>query len=123
MHHKRLIMVASLLVLASLLLTACPTTPPTPETVVVTSPPEEVVVTATPPPPPPAEPKTMVICQGQEPDTLYNYGGSMLAASHIQHAIYDGLAWVVAMVVPSSTSRTSWRSCPTSMTATPWSTS
>ena len=90
MHHKRLIMVASLLVLASLLLTACPAPVTTPETVVVTAPPEVQVVTATPPPPPPAEPKTLVVCQGQEPDTLYTYGGDMLAAAHIQQAVYDG---------------------------------
>lgn len=33
---------------------------------------------------------TLVICQGQEPDTLYLYGGSMLAARHVQEAVYDG---------------------------------
>jgi peptide/nickel transport system substrate-binding protein len=32
----------------------------------------------------------LVIGQGQEPDTLYIYGGSMLAASHIQNSLYDG---------------------------------
>jgi peptide/nickel transport system substrate-binding protein len=48
-----------------------------------------VVVTATPEPVV-AEPKTLVVCQGQEPDTLYIYGGAMLAARSIQHAIYDG---------------------------------
>ncbi len=35
-------------------------------------------------------PRTLVICQGQEPDTLYDYGGNMLAGSHILHAVYDG---------------------------------
>lgn len=50
---------------------------------------EEVVKVVTPTPPPPGE-KTLVICQGQEPDTLYIYGGAMLAASHIQNAVYDG---------------------------------
>jgi peptide/nickel transport system substrate-binding protein len=34
--------------------------------------------------------KTLVICQSQEPDTLYWYGGDMVAARHIQHAVYDG---------------------------------
>jgi peptide/nickel transport system substrate-binding protein len=55
------------------------------ETVVVTVEPEEPVEE-------PVEegPRTLVICQGQEPDTLYLYGGSMLAASNVQHAIYDG---------------------------------
>jgi len=38
----------------------------------------------------PQEPRTLVICMGQEPDTLYWYGKSTLAARHIQHAIYDG---------------------------------
>jgi peptide/nickel transport system substrate-binding protein len=37
-----------------------------------------------------AEPKTLVVCMGQEPDTLFPYGGAMLAASHIQQAVYDG---------------------------------
>ncbi|HIE57367.1 MAG TPA: peptide ABC transporter substrate-binding protein [Anaerolineales bacterium] len=35
-------------------------------------------------------PDTLVICQGQEPETLYSYGGSMLAMSHVLEAIYDG---------------------------------
>jgi peptide/nickel transport system substrate-binding protein len=33
---------------------------------------------------------TLVIGQGQEPDTLYRLGGSMLAGSHILNSIYDG---------------------------------
>jgi peptide/nickel transport system substrate-binding protein len=33
---------------------------------------------------------SLVICIGAEPDTLYKYGGSTLAAAHIQEAIYDG---------------------------------
>ncbi len=48
-----------------------------------------VVVTATPEPEE-VEPKTLVVCMGQEPDTLYIYGGAMTAAAHVQHAIYDG---------------------------------
>jgi peptide/nickel transport system substrate-binding protein len=32
----------------------------------------------------------LVIGQGQEPDTLYLWGGSMLAGSHIQNNLYDG---------------------------------
>lgn len=39
----------------------------------------------------PAQPGgELVVGQGQEPDTLYLYGGSMLAASHIQNSLYDG---------------------------------
>jgi peptide/nickel transport system substrate-binding protein len=37
----------------------------------------------------PTEPKTLIVCQGQEPDTLYIWGGSMLAASHIQTGLYE----------------------------------
>ncbi len=33
---------------------------------------------------------TLVIGQGQEPDTLYFYGGSMLASRHVLNSIYDG---------------------------------
>lgn len=38
----------------------------------------------------PEGPKSIIICQAQEPDTLYAYGGSMLAASHIQAALGIG---------------------------------
>lgn len=37
----------------------------------------------------PAGPKDLVICQSQEPDTLYPYGGSMAAALNVQHAIFE----------------------------------
>jgi peptide/nickel transport system substrate-binding protein len=97
-----------LLIVASIVLAAC--AQPTPETitetvvetVVVTevietegeTVVETVVVTVEPEEPveEPVEegPRTLVICQGQEPDTLYIWGGSMLAASNVQHAIYDG---------------------------------
>lgn len=33
---------------------------------------------------------TLVIGQGQEPETLYRFGGSMLAASHVLNSLYDG---------------------------------
>ena len=36
-----------------------------------------------------ADTKDLTICMGQEPDTLYPYGGSMLAASAVQHAIFE----------------------------------
>jgi peptide/nickel transport system substrate-binding protein len=38
--------------------------------------------------PAPVLPKDMIICQAQEPDSLYLYGTSMLAAAAVQHAIY-----------------------------------
>jgi peptide/nickel transport system substrate-binding protein len=94
-------MLGALLVL-SLVLSACAT--PTPETIIETVVVEKTVevekevevpveVTATPEPEAPAGPKTLVVCQGQEPDTLYPYGGDMLASTHIQQAVYDGEEW------------------------------
>lgn len=37
----------------------------------------------------PAQPKDLIVCMAQEPDTLYPYGGSMLAASAVQVAIFE----------------------------------
>ena len=102
-RSKKLVFAFGLLVVASFVLAACqPAAQPTPEvqtvveTVVVTEVVEgetvEIVVTATPEPVPeePAGPRTLVICMGQEPETLYPYGGSMLAASSVLEAVYDG---------------------------------
>ncbi len=50
---------------------------------------ETIVVTATPEPVAEEE-KTMVVCQGQEPDNLYVYFTDMLASGNIFEAIYDG---------------------------------
>ena len=33
--------------------------------------------------------KDLIICMGQEPDTLYPYGSSMLASTAVQHAIFE----------------------------------
>lgn len=49
---------------------------------------EEVVEVTAVPTEAPVQPKDLVICQSQEPETLYLYGGSMLAASNVQHAIF-----------------------------------
>ena len=48
--------------------------------------------TATPEPTPTAtpEPKTLIVCQGREPETLYMYGGATSAAQQVFEAIYDG---------------------------------
>ena len=99
MSRKKLMAILGTIVALSTILSACLVTP-TPEriieTVVVEKTVEtivervvEKVVEKT------QEPaadglKTLVICQSEEPDTLYWYGGTMLAARHIQHAIYDG---------------------------------
>ena len=42
--------------------------------------------------PEPGQPefRSLIICLGQEPNTLYPYGGSNLAARSVQAAIYDG---------------------------------
>lgn len=89
MHSsKRWMLAVGLLVFAGIL-AACQ--PAEPEVIVQTVEVggETMVVTATPEPAMEEE-KTIVVCQGQEPDTLYPWGGSMLAAAHIQHAVYDG---------------------------------
>ncbi len=49
---------------------------------------EQIVEVTAAPTEAPAQPKDLVICQSQEPETLYFLGGSMLAASNVQHAIY-----------------------------------
>jgi peptide/nickel transport system substrate-binding protein len=98
MLSKRLLTVLGAVVVLGLVLSACATPTPqiiketvevikevevTKEVIVeVEVTPEEVVE--------PVGPKTLVVCQGQEPDTLYRLGGDMLAASHIQQAVYDG---------------------------------
>jgi peptide/nickel transport system substrate-binding protein len=47
--------------------------------------------TPSPSPSPTPKPKNLVICMAAEPDTLYLYGGSMLATSAVQHGIYENL--------------------------------
>jgi peptide/nickel transport system substrate-binding protein len=82
-----------------MILAACSTPPPIPpvetiiETVVVTEivsgEPVEVIQVVTPTPEPEG-PRTLVICQGQEPDTLYPWAGTMLAKGQILEAISEG---------------------------------
>jgi peptide/nickel transport system substrate-binding protein len=93
---RRLMIGFGLLIIASMVLAACQPAPPppaAPETIIVTEiiegTPVEVIVVVTPTPPPVGE-RTLVICQGQEPDTLYAYEGAMLAKSHVLEAVYDG---------------------------------
>ncbi|WP_374688379.1 peptide ABC transporter substrate-binding protein [Promineifilum sp.] len=59
------------------------------QTVEVTRVVEQVVEVTVAPTEAPAQPKDLVICQSQEPETLYYYGGSMLAATNVHHAIYE----------------------------------
>lgn len=93
---KQLMLALGLLVIASMLLAACqPAATPEKvvETVVVTQivegTPVEVVQVVTPTPEP-TGPRTLVICQGQEPDTLYPWKGAMLAKDHVLQAVFDG---------------------------------
>ncbi len=92
MVHRYRCMLSAYIV-GVLLLTACTSQV---VTVTVTTPPETIVVTATPAPsivptPVPPEPKTLTVCLVGEPDTLYLYGGSRLAATrHVMEALYDG---------------------------------
>ena len=51
--------------------------------------PVEVVRVVTPTPEP-SGPRTLVICQGEEPDSLFRYGTDSFAADQILNAIYDG---------------------------------
>lgn len=96
MFGKKLLVLIGMVTVLSMLLSACGTTPapttPAPATTQApnTTPETPVATAETPKPTPEAEPKTLVVCMGQEPDTLYTYGGSMLAGRHIQETIYDG---------------------------------
>ena len=91
LHQRRYVFAA--FTAATLLLTGCA---PQFVTVTVTTPPEMIVVTATPSPssiptPLPPGPKVLTVCLAGEPDTLYLYGGSRLAATRqVMEALYDG---------------------------------
>jgi peptide/nickel transport system substrate-binding protein len=101
MSRKTIFIIVGMLLMAALALASCqqatPETIETIKTVIVTQEVitegetviEEVVVTATPEPVE-TGPRTLVICQGQEPDTMYPYSGAMLARSSVQEAIFDG---------------------------------
>lgn len=98
MLSKKLIVALGTIVVLSLVLSGCVT--PTPETIVetviVTEVVEtviktvEVMVTPEPTKEPEAGPKILVVCQEQEPSSLYFNGTSMTAAWHVFSAVYDG---------------------------------
>lgn len=57
---------------------------------VVTQEVETVIEVQEPPASPPSAPKTIVVCQAQEPDTLHEYDGTMQAASNVRSVLgYD----------------------------------
>ena len=96
---KKLVIAFGLLIIASMVLAACQpaATAPPPETIVETvvvtevveGEPVEVIQVVTPTPEPEG-PKTLVVCEGQEPDSNFIYGSDMLASAHIHELIYDG---------------------------------
>jgi peptide/nickel transport system substrate-binding protein len=103
--YKKLFLVLGMLVLLSLAAAACaptaePQTVTVVETVVVEKEGEtiietvvvekEVEVMVEAPEEEMPMPDTLVICEGQQPETLYPLGGSMLASSQVYEAIYDG---------------------------------
>jgi peptide/nickel transport system substrate-binding protein len=96
MSRKSIFLALSLLALVALALAACTPTEVV-KTVIVTQEVitegetvvQEVVVTATPEPEV-LEPRTLVLCVGQEPDTMYIWGGAMAAASNVRQAYMDG---------------------------------
>lgn len=74
-----------LLILVLLTLSAC--APQVTEIPVV---PGEPTETPTPRPTPMPEPRSLTVCLGEEPSTLYPYGGLSSAARSVLSAVYDG---------------------------------
>jgi peptide/nickel transport system substrate-binding protein len=94
MKRNKTWLAIGLLIIASMVLAACqPQTTTVVETIIVEGTPQVVEVEVETEPEV-MMPDTLVICIGQEPDTLYAYGTDMLAASQILEAIYDGGAGV-----------------------------
>lgn len=93
--HWKLLVFISLLLGSAACTTASTSTPsevpltPSP-TVLPTKPTEIVPPTLTPVPTSTPEARTLTICLGAEPDTLFLYQSSMLVARSVLEAIYDG---------------------------------
>ena len=88
MITRKFVQIGVLILFAGLLLVSCKTadtTAPT-ATMTETTPPENTPIPATPT----AIPRTLTICLGQEPTTLYLYGGSDRSMWSVLEAIYDG---------------------------------
>ncbi len=97
-RRKKITIAFGIIMISNMILAACSLEPTTPvetivKTVVVTEiiagEPVEIIQVVTPTPEPEG-PRTLVICQGQEPDTLYPWAGNMLAKSQILEAISEG---------------------------------
>ncbi len=96
MRIKKVLSLLALFSAALLFFTNC-TPPPvsTPGSTPSPEPTETSTPTDVPEPTPtftptPLPPKTLVVCQPAEPDSLYLYGNSWIEARHIQEALYDG---------------------------------
>ncbi len=94
---KYLILCIGVLIGLTLSVTACsyqegtePAVTPSPTEVGSAQVTEEPTATPEPTPTATPEPKTLVVCQGREPETLYMYGGATSAAQQLFEAIYDG---------------------------------
>lgn len=86
MFRNRLMLVLGLLVVASMILSACGGATQATEPVEPAAPQPQPTT-----PPAPAEPKVMVACLAQEPQTLYAYSEAALVKTFVLDAIYDGL--------------------------------
>jgi len=87
----------TLILLLTSLITGCAALDPAVPTVTPSVPPPTLEPTATPTPlptstptPTPTPPKALTICQAEEPNTLFLYGGPSRAAHNVLEAIYDG---------------------------------
>jgi peptide/nickel transport system substrate-binding protein len=93
MVRHRIMIALSMLMLAGIVLSACG---PAKTPAVPTATPGETTrqpagpTASTPGQTPVPERKTLVVCQAQEPSSLYLYATNELAAHHVWEAIYDG---------------------------------
>jgi peptide/nickel transport system substrate-binding protein len=85
---RKFVQIGVLILFAGLLLVSCKTADTAAPTATMTEtiPPENTPIPATPT----AIPRTLTICIGQEPTTLYQYGGSERSMWSVLEAIYDG---------------------------------
>lgn len=88
--NKNAMVALALVTVASMLLAACGGGQPVEVTriVEIAGTPQVQVVTATPEPAP-EEPKVMVVCMAQEPQTLYSLSESALVKTAVLEAVYD----------------------------------
>lgn len=95
-HHRAPGRRSKLLLLGALLLTIAGCADPVELDLPVTVPPTRAPTPTVPPPTPAPEPSLLVVCLGEEPESLYRYGPEYLygstgrAAETVLQAIYDG---------------------------------